>query len=295
MPKYGFSPVPSHTSAPSGASASVSTPRHRRIGAARGRQRQPDPVAPHHLRPVARPAPPPPATSSRNRPLVPPTSTATSGRGRCASRGAQCSRRRGQPRRRHAVQRGAGDDDVRAGELVVPRRPRSGRSGAGRSAGAARSRCAPAAAAPPPPPPPCRRSRSRRSGSGGASVSGVTASSGAGQNIGEQMPPHAARAQQPPFGRQPGRLRQAERLRLQAGIVLGEQPGGGRFHGAGSSAARGAASIRGLRSRRVSTVRRAPEGGVMRALGRVHRQVGALARRLQPLAGPARSPRPSPD
>ena len=80
--------------------------------------RQAHPVRPHH--PARRAASASPsAASSRKRPLLPPTSTATSGRGRCARR-RPVRARLGQPGRRGAVQRGAGDDDVGAGQPVMP-------------------------------------------------------------------------------------------------------------------------------------------------------------------------------
>ncbi len=98
MPKYGFSPLPSQTQPPSGRDALRDQRGGGRVGAAGGRDDHADPVAPHHLgefggefgRPGA---------SSRKRPLLPPTRTATSGRGSVAKavrqRSAASARRAG--------------------------------------------------------------------------------------------------------------------------------------------------------------------------------------------------------
>ena len=162
-PKYGFSPVhvpdPAAERAPAPAASAARAARPVRrdgVSASPTRSRR---IIGGELRRRARR---PPAASSRNRPLLPPTSTATSGRGRCARRGAQSRAASRQPRRRHPVQRGAGDDHVRAGQPVMPVGDHHDRSAAGPCAGAA-----PAPRARPRPAqrgadraPPCRRSRS---------------------------------------------------------------------------------------------------------------------------------------
>ena len=118
-PKYGFSPVPSQIQPPSGSSVSRETSDHRRVGAARRGQRDPDLVERASSRRAGPPASGPPARPAGTGRWCRPTSTATSGRGRCASRGAQVAAAAGEPLRRDPVQRRAGHEDVRAGQLVM--------------------------------------------------------------------------------------------------------------------------------------------------------------------------------
>ncbi len=90
MPKYGLSPLPSQTWPPSGTSVSAST--RVTAGSVRREGVTATPTSSARIIAPSRPASSPAtAASSRNRPLLPPTSTATSGRRRCANRGRHAS------------------------------------------------------------------------------------------------------------------------------------------------------------------------------------------------------------
>ena len=90
MPKYGFSPVPSQTCPPSGSSAARSSAVT--AGSVRRDGVTATPTPSRRIIATSCPASSPPtAASSRNRPLLPPTSTATSGRFRWAKRSRQAS------------------------------------------------------------------------------------------------------------------------------------------------------------------------------------------------------------
>ena len=90
MAKYGLSPTPSHTQPPTGARASVSS----RTTAGSVRRDGVTTIPTWSRRAIAARSAasrPPTEASSRNRPLLPPTSTATSGRRNVAKRSRQAS------------------------------------------------------------------------------------------------------------------------------------------------------------------------------------------------------------
>ena len=222
-PKYGFSPVMSHIQAPSGASVSRSCARTagsvRRDGVSATPTRS--------LRIISascRASCAPTAASSRKRPLLPPTSTATSGRGRAASRARQASAAAAS---RAGVTRCSA---VRVTSTLGPVRP-SCRAATTRSNFAAgmrgcwtmttlvcrRSAASTAADLPPQPTTSLgqrRRDARRRDGGERTRPPGR-----------RHAAPEAARAQHADVRRQPRRLGQPQRLGAQPGVVLGQNPG----------------------------------------------------------------------